>query len=532
MRAALALEASDVYYAPLPLFHIAGQWAVVYAALMSGGAAVIKERFSVSEFWADVEKSQATVSFLLGAMANFLQGQPPSPADKDNALTRLLMSPLVPELAQFRERFGVKVATAYGSTECNVPILSDFSIDDPRQCGRARDGWEVAILDQDDEPVEQGEAGEIAVRPPEPWLTMKGYLGNPSGSAEAYRNCWLHTGDIAFADECGNFYFVDRKNDAIRRRGENISSFEVEREVNAHSAVLESAAVGVASEHTEEEVLVFVVLNEDGLLRPAGAPSLPHRERPSVHGSALHTDRRGAAEDRHREDPEGGTEGARRRGCVGCRARTQRGGRMSTEAGLGQDATQVRSSTIAEDLASFTARLDYEMIPDSAIHFAKALVVKTVAASLGGSGSPSAAAFAAHVNERGLPQEVGAIGFDFRTALWEGVLLNIFTGHNSELEDVAHSPGGVSWDITVIPLVLALGEKLHLSGRSALEAIVAGLEVHTGPAFHSTLPVSGWSCRRLRPWDVPQARRRPTASRPTRQQPRWVLDFRPRPWPR
>lgn len=151
---------------------------------------------------------------------------------------------------------------------------------------------------------------------------------------------------------------------------------------------------------------------------------------------------------------------------------------MSTEARLGQDATQVGSSTIAEDLASFTARLDYEMIPDSAIHFAKALVVKTVAASLGGSGSPSAAAFAAHVNERGLPQEVGAIGFDFRTALWEGVLLNIFTGHNSELEDVAHSPGGVSWDITVIPLVLALGEKLHLSGRSALEAIVAGLEVH------------------------------------------------------
>ena len=268
VREALALQASDVYYAPLPLFHIAGQWAVVYAALMSGGAAVIKERFSVSEFWADVEKSQATVSFLLGAMANFLQGQPPSPADKDNTLTRLLMSPLVPELAQFRERFGVKVATAYGSTECNVPILSDFSIDDPRQCGRARDGWEVAILDQDDEPVEQGEAGEIAVRAPEPWLTMKGYLGNPSGSAEAYRNCWLHTGDIAFADECGNFYFVDRKNDAIRRRGENISSFEVEREVNAHSAVLESAAVGVASEHTEEEVLVFVVLNEDGLLAP------------------------------------------------------------------------------------------------------------------------------------------------------------------------------------------------------------------------------------------------------------------------
>ena len=205
---------------------------------------------------------------------------------------------------------------------------------------------------------------------------------------------------------------------------------------------------------------------------------------------------------------------------------------MSTEARLGQDATQVGSSTIAEDLASFTARLDYEMIPDSAIHFAKALVLKTVAASLGGSGSPSAAAFAAHVNERGLPQEVGAIGFDFRTALWEGVLLNIFTGHNSELEDVAHSPGGVSWDITVIPLVLALGEKLHLSGRSALEAIVAGLEVH----YRTCLPFDATGVGMVLPptaaMGCAASAAKASASRPTRQQPRWVLGFRPRPWPR
>jgi carnitine-CoA ligase len=269
VRMALQLQEGDTYCAPLPLFHIAGQWAVVYAALMSGGSAVIKERFSVSRFWEDVSESGATVSFLLGAMANFLHGQPPGPSDADNTLTRLLMSPLVPDLDGFRRRFGVEVATAYGSTEANVSIHSDFSIDDPRQCGRVRPGWQVEIVDEDDEPLPAGQSGEIVVRPPEPWLTMRGYLGNPEATVEAYRNCWMHTGDIAYRDEQGNFYFVDRKHDAIRRRGENISSFEVEREVNAHPGVLESAAVGVSSEHTEQEILVCAVPREGEDLDPA-----------------------------------------------------------------------------------------------------------------------------------------------------------------------------------------------------------------------------------------------------------------------
>jgi crotonobetaine/carnitine-CoA ligase len=259
VRMALGLTAQDIYYAPLPLFHIAGQWAVVYASLMSEGCAVIRSKFSVSEYWSDVERSGASVSFLLGAMANFLYQQPPRAADAHNTLSRILMSPLVPELDRFRARFGVEVATAYGSTETGVPIVSDFGIRDPRQCGRARSGWQVAIVDEDDELVAAGEAGEIVVRAPQPWLTMKGYFGDPWASAEAYRNCWLHTGDRAYTDADGNFYFVDRMSDAIRRRGENISSFEIEREVNAHPCVLESAAIGVPSEHTEEEVMIYAV---------------------------------------------------------------------------------------------------------------------------------------------------------------------------------------------------------------------------------------------------------------------------------
>lgn len=268
VREAVALTVGDVYYAPLPLFHIAGQWGVVYASLMSGAAAVLKPRFSASSFWQDVAEHRATTSFLLGAMANFLQQQPPSDGDADTPLERMLMVPLVPSLAEFKARFGVQVATAYGSTEANAPIFSDFSIEDPRQCGRARAGWSVEIVDEHDELVPADQPGELVVRPPAPWLTMRGYLGNAEATAKSYRNCWLHTGDMASRDADGNFSFVDRMSDAIRRRGENISSFEVEREVNAHPAVLESAAIGVASEHTEQELMVVAAPLAGATLTP------------------------------------------------------------------------------------------------------------------------------------------------------------------------------------------------------------------------------------------------------------------------
>lgn len=145
------------------------------------------------------------------------------------------------------------------------------------------------------------------------------------------------------------------------------------------------------------------------------------------------------------------------------------------EVGNGTNAGQ---PSIAEELAAFAVDLEFEQIPVSAVEFAKALVLKTFAATLGGSRSPSAARLAELVRGRNLPEQAGAIGFDFRTSTWDAVLVNIFTGHNSELEDVAHSPGGVSWDITVIPLALTLAERMRLSGRELIEAVVAGLEVH------------------------------------------------------
>ena len=267
-RQATALRTGDVYYNALPLFHVAGQWGVVYAALMSGASVVLSPRFSASGFWRDAGAHGATVTFLLGAMANFLYQQPADPGDRETTIERMLVCPLLPELEAFRQRFGVEVATAFASTESNLSILSDFSIADPRQCGRARPGWEVAIVDEHDELLAPNHPGELVVRPPQPWLTMIEYLDNPAATAQAYRNCWMHTGDMAYRDDEGSFYFVDRMSDAIRRRGENISSFEVEREVNAHPEIVESAAIGIPSEHTEEDLMVVAVRTSDATVTP------------------------------------------------------------------------------------------------------------------------------------------------------------------------------------------------------------------------------------------------------------------------
>jgi crotonobetaine/carnitine-CoA ligase len=255
----LELAHDDVYYAPLPLFHIAGQWALVYACMQVGATAVVRRRFSAGEFWSTVHATGANVSFLLGAMANFLSRQHPATGDADNPMDRMLLVPLVAELEAFKERFGVRVTTCYGSTEVNVPIAGDWSVNDPTVAGRALPGFELRIVDENDREVQVGQVGELVVRAQEPWVIATEYHANPQATVRAFRNLWLHSGDAFRRDSEGNYYFVDRIKDYIRRRGENISSFEVEREVNSHPAVLESAAVAVRSEHSEDDLKVVVV---------------------------------------------------------------------------------------------------------------------------------------------------------------------------------------------------------------------------------------------------------------------------------
>jgi 2-methylcitrate dehydratase PrpD len=148
----------------------------------------------------------------------------------------------------------------------------------------------------------------------------------------------------------------------------------------------------------------------------------------------------------------------------------------------GRDSSQI--SSVASQLARFSAGVDYDDLPVSAVEFAKGLILKIVAGEVGGSHTPSAQKLGSLMRGRGLPEEVGVVGQSFRTTLWEASLMNVFSGHCSELEDVAHSPGGVSWDISVIPMVLSMAEKLHLSGKAVIEAVAAGLEV----SYRSCMP--------------------------------------------
>ncbi|MCW4355208.1 AMP-binding protein [Hoyosella sp. YIM 151337] len=259
----LDLQRGDVYYAPLPLFHIAGRWAVVYASLQRGACTVLVRRFSISSFWRDVRHNDVTVTFLLGAMAQFLLNGAPSPEDATNPLERVLMVPLIEGLDEFRSRFGVRVVTCFASTEANVPLASGWDVGVEDGAGQPRPGFTLRLVDEAGVDVAPGQRGELLVATDEEGMYLTGYINNPEATAHALADGWLHTGDVFVCDRHGRYHFVDRLKDALRKRGENISSFEVEREVRSHPAVLECAVVGIASEHSEEDVVAFVELDPD-----------------------------------------------------------------------------------------------------------------------------------------------------------------------------------------------------------------------------------------------------------------------------
>jgi carnitine-CoA ligase len=227
---------------------------------------VIREQFSIEHFWDDVRSFGITGAGLVGPIAAFLLLQSERPDDADTPLRHVIMGPLVPQVDEFAARFGVEVATAYGMTEIGVPFASDgYDLPNSTSCGKLRRGWagyEANVVDQHDQPLGPSEVGELVVRTREPWVLNQGYFGMPEVTAQAWRNGWFHTGDAFRYDEDGNYYFVDRLKDAIRRRGENISSFEVEALVVQHPDVSEVAAVAAPSEFSEDEVKVCVVVRE------------------------------------------------------------------------------------------------------------------------------------------------------------------------------------------------------------------------------------------------------------------------------
>jgi crotonobetaine/carnitine-CoA ligase len=197
---------------------------------------------------------------MVGVMASMLLAAPARPDDADNPLERVMLGPLMPEIEDFTTRFGLQVTTGYGMTEIGAPLASGgYDIGDWRSCGRARSGYELRVVDDQDEEVPDGVVGELVVRSDEPWMLNSGYWRMPEATAAAWRNGWFHTGDGFRRDTDGRYYFVDRMKDAIRRRGENISSFEVERLVLEHPSVADVAAVPVPSPLGEDDVMVHVV---------------------------------------------------------------------------------------------------------------------------------------------------------------------------------------------------------------------------------------------------------------------------------
>ncbi|NLA64428.1 MAG: AMP-binding protein, partial [Leucobacter sp.] len=219
-----SISGTDKFYWPFPTFHVSGKMGAQLAALF-GCEVVWREQFKTDEFFSDIARHECTVTMLLGAMANFLVNSPPSPSDHVASLDKLVMIPLIDNLEAFRQRFGVKVCTVFNMTETSSPLNSGGWIEgESVSCGRPRAGYTVRLVDADDQDVPDGTLGELVIRSDQPWSQMIGYYNMPEATVKATRNQWLHTGDGFIRDADGNFFFVDRQKDAIRRRGENISS--------------------------------------------------------------------------------------------------------------------------------------------------------------------------------------------------------------------------------------------------------------------------------------------------------------------
>jgi len=258
----LGVQGSDVLCTTLPLFHI-NALNTFAQALLSGAQVVYLARFSASGFWRDMGEAQATVVYLLGAMVPMLLAQPEAAAERAHRV-RIGLGPGVPAAASqaFLARCGVPLLEGYGSTETNFVIANRGQGGRPGAMGWLREGFDAQVVDEHDGPLPDGVAGELVLRADEPFAFATGYFGMPEQTVAAWRNLWFHTGDRVLREVDGSFRFIDRIKDAIRRRGENISAFEVEQVLQSHASVAAVAVYPVRSDLAEDEVMAAVVLRD------------------------------------------------------------------------------------------------------------------------------------------------------------------------------------------------------------------------------------------------------------------------------
>ncbi|MBV7482619.1 AMP-binding protein [Bordetella sp. BOR01] len=251
----------DIAYVCLPLFHGNAFLGSTMGSLMAGSAIALAARFSVSNFWRHVRESGATVFNGVGAVTNFLWKQAPSPDDRNHRVRRCHLAPVPSFAAEFEQRFGMQIMSAFGLTDycLGAAYNTQSRRDKLGSCGLPRAGVEVRIVDEDDFDMPLRTPGEILLRNNNPWGASLGYYKQPDATLASRRNLWFHTGDRGWMDEDGYVWYTDRIKDAIRRRGENISAFEVEEVIRTHPAVADVAVYPVRAA-SEDEVAASITL--------------------------------------------------------------------------------------------------------------------------------------------------------------------------------------------------------------------------------------------------------------------------------
>jgi len=259
------LTADDILFTPLPLFHGLASRQGVMGCLIAGARAHIGERFSASRFWAQARAAGATLAHTMFNIPAMLKAQPADPQERDHTL-RLMYNANFDEA--FETRFGVPLLESYGLVETGITIYAPCSRRVPGSCGRLHPDWEARIVGPDGLALPDGQSGELWLRPRRPGLFMSGYLNKPLATLEACRDFWFHTGDFLYRDSGGNFYFAGRQKERIRRRGENISAWEIERVAAEHDDVRLCAAIGHPAEVGDDDVRLVLTLKAGATLAP------------------------------------------------------------------------------------------------------------------------------------------------------------------------------------------------------------------------------------------------------------------------
>ena len=273
-RYAMAVTPDDRLFTCLPFFHANAQAYSTMGALTSEASLIVVKKFSASRFWDQIRQYRATLFNYIGAMLTILSKQPESDRERDHHVRAAYGTPAFDrEFQDYMEnRYGITLVSGYGLTECAFGLIQPLhglrkakSLGLPKQIPDAGFVNAVKIVNENEEAVPPGTVGEIVIRNP---AVMKGYFKEPELTQKAIRDGWLYTGDQGWMDGDGYFFFSDRKKDVIRRRGENVSSIEVESVINAHEKVLESAVIGVPSELHDDDIKAFVMLKPNQTLEP------------------------------------------------------------------------------------------------------------------------------------------------------------------------------------------------------------------------------------------------------------------------